>query len=228
MVGDYIRSVNVSNIEYIAFSIETTSIGVIRLQISVNVTTSENNIETLLNIFMGTREEAGRRENHLDKTTHVQWFDFITSQVSIGFSPRLSLSATCFGIIWYNSSSVLRISSSNFRIDSSSFFDFCCSWSSASFNSTDCWVPANIKSLSTERQKVIFVIETSFKWRFKYVFLYSTRVANICNWFHIWSARVSVVAMKQTTLPFIKISSNKSEFNWMARRFNIIVIMRFN
>jgi hypothetical protein len=37
--------------EYIAFSIETTSIGVIRLQISVKVTTSENNIETLSNIY---------------------------------------------------------------------------------------------------------------------------------------------------------------------------------
>lgn len=39
--------------EYIAFSMDTTSIGVMRLQISVNVTTSENNIETLPNICGG-------------------------------------------------------------------------------------------------------------------------------------------------------------------------------
>lgn len=39
-----------SNSEYIAFSIETTSIGVILLHISVNVTTSEKSIETLSNI----------------------------------------------------------------------------------------------------------------------------------------------------------------------------------
>lgn len=45
-----LRSVSVSNIEYIPFNIDTTSMGVIRLQISVNVTTSENNIETLSNI----------------------------------------------------------------------------------------------------------------------------------------------------------------------------------
>jgi hypothetical protein len=43
-------SVRVSKIEYIAFSIETTSIGVIREQISVKVTTSENRMETLSNI----------------------------------------------------------------------------------------------------------------------------------------------------------------------------------
>jgi hypothetical protein len=52
-----LRSVSVSKIEYIPFSIETTSIGVIRLQISVNVTTSENKIETLLNILMDKREK---------------------------------------------------------------------------------------------------------------------------------------------------------------------------
>lgn len=53
-----LRSVRVSNIEYIALSIETTSIGVIREQISVKVTTSENNIETLLNILM--EEKKGK------------------------------------------------------------------------------------------------------------------------------------------------------------------------
>lgn len=46
------RSVSSSNIEYMPFSIETTSIGVIRLQISVNVTTSENSIDTLSNIYV--------------------------------------------------------------------------------------------------------------------------------------------------------------------------------
>lgn len=70
-----------------------------------------------------------------------------TSQVSMGFSPVRRRSATCFGIIWQSNSSVRRISSSSFLIDSSNFFDFCCSWSNASFNSTDCWVPANIRSL---------------------------------------------------------------------------------
>lgn len=44
-------SVNVSKREYIAFNIDTTSIGVILLQISVNVTTSENKIETVSNIW---------------------------------------------------------------------------------------------------------------------------------------------------------------------------------
>lgn len=48
-----LRSVSVSNIEYIPLSIDTTSIGVILLQISVKVTTSENNIETLSNICDG-------------------------------------------------------------------------------------------------------------------------------------------------------------------------------
>lgn len=81
---------------------------------------------------------------------------FHTSHVSIGFSPVRSRSATCFGIIWYSNSSVRRISSSSFLIDSSSFFDFCCSWSNASFNSTDCWVPASIKSLPV----VIFMIHS--------------------------------------------------------------------
>lgn len=77
-----------------------------------------------------------------------------TSHVSIGFSPVRSRSATCFGIIWYSNSSVRRISSSSFLIDSSNFFDFCCSWSNASFSSTDCWVPASIRSLPV----VIFMI----------------------------------------------------------------------
>lgn len=44
-------SVNLSNMEYIPFSMDTTSMGLIRLQISVNVTTSENKIETLSNIW---------------------------------------------------------------------------------------------------------------------------------------------------------------------------------
>lgn len=77
----------------------------------------------------------------------------LTWHVSMGFSPDLSRSATCLGIIWYNSSSVRFISSSSFRIDSSSFFDFNCSWSSASFNSTDCCVPANIRSLRCNGNK---------------------------------------------------------------------------
>lgn len=43
-------SVKVSNSEYMAFNMDTTSIGEILLQISVKVTTSENKIDTLSNI----------------------------------------------------------------------------------------------------------------------------------------------------------------------------------
>lgn len=81
-----------------------------------------------------------------------------TSQVSIGFSPFLNLSATCFGIIWYKSSSVLLISSSSFLIDSSNFLLFCCSWSKASLSSTDCWVPANMRSLKHQKDFVCIYI----------------------------------------------------------------------
>lgn len=48
-------SVKVSNSEYMAFNMDTTSIGEIRLQISVKVTTSENKIDTLSNICKQTK-----------------------------------------------------------------------------------------------------------------------------------------------------------------------------
>nr|CAD7409786.1 unnamed protein product [Timema poppensis] len=259
-------SVSVSKMEYMALSIDTTSMGVILLQISVKVTTSENKIDTLLNIcnkytlqgvravaccqgkqslshmfsptghFIGSArdiphirvysrwyfalalkglkinqlyknillcsslilcsvvlagraqcclQDAGRyirvKVNENDKIlvlksawtaeqlkkrfrNHNKLLSNIQKvipkhladdesdqnlQVSMGLSPVRSLSATCLGIIWYSNSSVRFISSSNLRMLSSSFLDFCCSWSRASFSSTDCCVPANIRSLHT-------------------------------------------------------------------------------
>lgn len=94
----YIRSVNVSNIEYIAFNIETTSIGVILLQISVNVTTSENNIETLLNIFTIDNKEEKNIENHLVKRPHVlNWFYYFTGVYRV-----LAPSKPVCYLLWYH------------------------------------------------------------------------------------------------------------------------------
>lgn len=131
----------------------------------------------------------------------------------MGFSPRRSLSATCFGIIWYNNSSVLRISSSNFRMLSSSFFDFCCSWSSASFSSTDCCVPANIKSLSTKKAKNYSVIETSFNWHSSKYFDIQQAYQIIAIDFVFGPLQGSGLALKQTTFSFIKISQIECKLN---------------
>lgn len=67
-------SVKVSNIEYMPFNIDTTSIGVIRLHISVNVTTSEKRIETLSNICNKREKLIGAKRN--DKCNLSQSYVF--------------------------------------------------------------------------------------------------------------------------------------------------------
>lgn len=90
---------------------ETTSIGVIRLHISVNVTTSENKIETLSNICKKPFQRKSYYVASMNKLENIWTCMYslkhqkekkkveITSQVSIGFSPVRKRSATCFGII---------------------------------------------------------------------------------------------------------------------------------
>lgn len=80
-------SVSVSNIEYMPFNIETTSIGVIRLHISVNVTTSEKSIETLSNIW---RANIQTTINSRKKTNSIENFSAIPD-VKMTFPKAISL-----------------------------------------------------------------------------------------------------------------------------------------
>lgn len=163
------------------FSIDTTCIGVMRLHMEVNVTTSEKRIETQSNTWI--KQQISQEINH-----HFHANCFLPRRYPLDLNhceSYLRLSVVSFDTTWklkklcviihcekveylvsvysFHNSSVLFISSSNFFMLSSNFLDLCCSWSKASFNSTDCWVPARTKSLKKNYLTTFQLFPVSFR-----------------------------------------------------------------